>query len=97
MTTPWQLLPHIPSEGLLSPEEWVGIGELFGFTGRELNVAILLFETKTRAGIARKLGKSAGSVRKRIDKVFRKMNVRDRVGLVHRVWHVHRKLFGPSA
>jgi DNA-binding CsgD family transcriptional regulator len=89
---PWYLLPENPSEGLIATEEWIAIGEVFRLTARELNVAILLFQDRTRASMARRLARSPGGVRKRIDKVFRKLNVKDRVGLVHRVWQVHRVL-----
>jgi DNA-binding CsgD family transcriptional regulator len=94
---PWYLLPEDPSEGLIATEEWIAIGELFHLTARELNVAILLFQDRTRASMARRLARSPGGVRKRIDKVFRKLNVKDRVGLVHRIWQVHRVLNSPEA
>jgi hypothetical protein len=90
---PWYLLPEKPAEGLLTPEEWIAIGTTFGLTGRELSVAILIFEDRTRASMARKLARSAGGIRKRVDKVFQKMNVTGKLGLVQRVWQVHRTLF----
>jgi DNA-binding CsgD family transcriptional regulator len=90
---PWYLLPEKPAEGLLTPEEWVAVGSIFGLTGRELNVAILIFEDRTRASMARKLSRSPGGIRKRVDKVFQKMKVTGKLGLVQRVWQVHRSLF----
>ena len=90
---PWHLLPDNPAEELLTAEEWVAIGATFGLTGRELDVAILLFEDKTRASMARKLSRRPAGIRKRIDRVFQKMNVRDKLGLVHRVWRVYRALY----
>jgi DNA-binding CsgD family transcriptional regulator len=90
---PWYLLPENPAEGLLTAEEWIAIGSTFGLTGRELNVAILIFEDKTRASIARKLSRSPGGIRKRVDKVFKKMNVKGKLGLVQRVWRGYRTLF----
>jgi DNA-binding NarL/FixJ family response regulator len=92
LVKPWFLLPENPSEGLIETEEWIAIGELFKLTGRELDVAILLFHDKTRASMARRLNRSTGSVRKRIDKVFHKLNVSGRVGLVQRIWQVHERL-----
>jgi DNA-binding NarL/FixJ family response regulator len=86
------LLPEKPADGLLTPEEWIAIGAAFGLTARELDVAILIFEDRTRAGIARRLSRSAGGIRKRVDKVFQKMNVTGKVGLVQRLWQVHRLL-----
>src|SRR5262245_2126285 len=90
---PWFFQPDDPSEGLISTEEWIAIGALFSLTARELDVAILLFQARTRAHMSRRLARGESSVRKRIDKVFQKLNVRDKLGLVHRVWQVHRVLF----
>src|SRR5262249_35091199 len=85
-------LPANPADGLVSTEEWIEIGALFGLTGRELDVAILIFEDRTRAAMARRLRRSYGGIRKRIDRVFEKMNVRDKIGLVQRLWQVHRAI-----
>jgi DNA-binding CsgD family transcriptional regulator len=88
----WYLLPEKPAEGLLTTEEWIEIGSIFGLTGRELDVAILIFEDRTRASMARRLSRSSGGIRKRVDRVFRKLNVKGKLGLVQRIWHVHRAL-----
>ena len=88
----WFLLPDKPFEDLLGLEDWITVGTTFGLTARELDVVILLFEDCTRQTICRRLHRGEASVRKRIDKVFRKMNVKDRLGLVQRIWHVHRAL-----
>jgi len=88
----WFLLPDKPFEDLLGSEDWITVGTTVGLTGRELDAAVLLFEDCTRRTISRRLRRGEASVRKRIDKVFRKMNVKDRLGLVQRIWHVHRAL-----
>ena len=90
---PWYLVPDNSAEGLLTPEEWIAIGATFGLTGRELDVAILIFEDRTRASMARKLRRSSGGIRKRIDKVFEKLNLKGKLGLVQRIWRVYRRLF----
>jgi DNA-binding CsgD family transcriptional regulator len=87
--TPRFILPENPCDGLLAPEDWVAVGATLGLTARELAVAVLIFEDRTRRSIGRRLRRSAGGTRKRIDKVFKKMNVKDKLGLVQRVWQVH--------
>ena len=90
---PWFLLPEKPSEGLLTSEEWVILGTTFNLTARELDAAILIFEDGTRMSIGRRLKRSPAAIRKRIDKVFKKLNVKDRLGLVQRLWQVYRTLY----
>jgi DNA-binding NarL/FixJ family response regulator len=86
---PWYLLPDQPGADWISAEEWVEIGTVFGLTGRELSALILVFEDRTRRGLATRLKRSTGGVRKRIDKVFKKMNVTTKLGLVQRTLRVH--------
>lgn len=92
------LSPADPAEGLLSSEEWISIGIALDLSTRELCVAILIFEGQTRANIARKLHKndgkpvSPGTVRVYIDRLFQKLQVKDRVGFVLRIMRVHLRL-----
>jgi DNA-binding NarL/FixJ family response regulator len=86
---PHPLFADDPSGDLLSPEDWVRVGEHVHLTPRELSVAVLIFEGKTRYQIARRLGCAQGTVRVYIDRLFAKLNVHDRVGIVLRVMRVH--------
>ena len=52
---PWYLLPHNPAAGLLTPADWAALGATFQLTERELEVAVLIFEGRTRTNIARKI------------------------------------------
>jgi DNA-binding NarL/FixJ family response regulator len=83
---PW---PKNPGEGLLSAEDWERLAAYLGLTAREAEVAALLLEGLNRGAVARRLGRAPGTVRVYIDRLFRKLDVRDRVGLVLRIVRVH--------
>lgn len=78
-----------PGVGLLSPEDWTAVGERFELTARELSVAILIFEGKTRDQIARRMTCAPGTVRVYIDRLFLKLDVHDRLGMALRVMRVY--------
>jgi DNA-binding NarL/FixJ family response regulator len=82
------LAPDNPGEGLLSAEDWIAVAARLRLTAREVSVAVLMFEGKTRLRIARQLGCAPGTVRVYIDRLFAKLNVEERVGLVLRVVRV---------
>jgi DNA-binding NarL/FixJ family response regulator len=81
--------PKNPGLDFLSGEDWVRVSTKLDLTQRELSVAVLIFEGKTRAQIARKLHIAPGTVRVYIDRLFDKLNVVDRVGLVLRIVRIH--------
>lgn len=83
------LLNENPGVDFLSPEDWLRVAEHARLTGRELVVAVLIFEGLTRYQIARRLHCAPGTIRVYIDRLFDKLNVRDRVGLVLRVMRIH--------
>jgi DNA-binding NarL/FixJ family response regulator len=83
------LSPVNPAEGLLSAADWVKIGETLRLTPRELSIAAQMFDGKTRPQISRNLKCALGTVRVYIDRVFQKLNVRDRLGLVLRLVRIH--------
>jgi DNA-binding CsgD family transcriptional regulator len=78
-----------PGQDLLTGEEWVEIGSTLRLSARELSVAILTFEGKTRADMARILRLSPETVRTFIDRLHKKLQVKDRVGLVLRIVRAH--------
>ena len=83
------VLPRDPAQEFLTGEDWVNIGAELSLSARELEVAVLLFEGKTRASIARRFRRSPGTVRVYIDGLFKKFRVRDRRGLMLRILRVH--------
>ena len=80
-----------PGRDFLSPADWIQVGSLLRLSQRELVIAVLIFEGKKRASIGRQLGLSAGTVRVYIDRLFDKLNVEDRLGMVLRIVRVHVK------
>lgn len=86
-----------PADGFLSCDDWVNIGVVCRFTTRELEVAVLLFEGRSRSRIARKLRISAETVRVYIDRLYRKLRVASNVGFVLRIVRVHLSYIAKSA
>lgn len=77
-----------PGELLLTPQQWEVIGKQFRLTKRELTVAVLIFEGRTRRQIAYRLDCAPGTVRTYIDRLFAKLEVTDRLGMALRVVRV---------
>lgn len=78
-----------PGEGFLTNEDWAALALSFHLTGRELSVAMLIFEGKTRYQIARALHCAPGTVRVYIDRLFAKLAVTDRLGMALRLVRLH--------
>ena len=67
---PIDLMPQNPGEDMFSGEDWTLIAASLHLSARELSVAVLMFEGKTRFQIARKLKCAPGTVRVYIDRLF---------------------------
>jgi DNA-binding NarL/FixJ family response regulator len=83
------LLPNDPSENFLTAEDWVNLAAVTKLTARELEVASLLFAGKTRAGVARRLQLDVETVRVYIDRLFKKLRVRNLRGMILRIARLH--------
>ena len=83
------LSPQNPGMEFLSSEDWLTIAARLQLTARELSVAILIFEGHSRFQISRRLSCAPGTVRVYIDRLFDKLQVNDRVGVVLRIVRVH--------
>jgi DNA-binding NarL/FixJ family response regulator len=90
--SPIDLKPRNPGEDMFSGEDWTLIAASLHLSARELSVAVLMFEGKTRFQIARKLQCAPGTVRVYIDRLFTKLQVKDRLDLVLRIVRVHLQL-----
>ena len=84
--------PSNPAEGLIRPEGWIAIAEHLNITPKELMIAVLLFEGKDRAAIARRMNRSPSTIRQHIDRLHKKLKVKDRVGFVLRLVRVHQMI-----
>ena len=90
--------PENPGQDFFTGGEWEKIGQALDLSERELSVAMLIFEGRSRDEIADRLHKSDGkslssdTVRVYIDRLYEKARVSDRLGLVIRVLRVHRAL-----
>jgi DNA-binding CsgD family transcriptional regulator len=82
-------LPINPGQDLLQPEDWIAIGTVLQLSARELSIAILTLEGRTRRDMARILRLSPETVRTFIDRLHKKLRVKDRVGVVLRIVRAH--------
>lgn len=79
------LLPENPGDDFLSGTEWVTLAGAVRLTTREIVVATLLLNGRTRKSIAYRLKISPETVRVHIDALFAKFRVKDRLGLALRI------------
>lgn len=80
-----ELASKHPGEGLVATRQWKEIGARFGLTHRELSVAKLMFEGKSRYLISRQLNCAPSTVRTYIDRLFAKLQVEDRLDMALRI------------
>lgn len=81
-----------PGVGMIAPEEWTSIASELKLSPREFCVAVLIFEGNSRLQVARRLKCSPETCRVYIDRVFAKLNVRDRLDMVLRIVRIHLSL-----
>jgi DNA-binding CsgD family transcriptional regulator len=86
--------PYSPaaSRELLTPEQWIGVADALGITPRELEIIVLLLESKTREAVARTLHISTRTVRQHLERIYQKLGVSDRVELVLCIMHTRDEL-----
>lgn len=74
---------------LFSEEAWAQLGPLLRLSPRELEIVQLVFDEYAEGQIAEALSISSHTVHTHIDRVYRKLGVRTRAGLVIRVCGAH--------
>jgi len=86
------LLPKNPGADFLTGAEWVTMANAVHLTTREIVVATLLLQGRTRKSIGSRLKVSPETVRVHIDRLFEKLEVRDRLGLALRIARIREAL-----
>jgi DNA-binding NarL/FixJ family response regulator len=79
------LVPVNPGEDFVSGGQWIDIANAVHLTTREMVVAAYLLQGLTRKAIAHRLKVSPETIRVHIDQLFRKLHVRDRLGVALRI------------
>lgn len=83
-------VPHVhPGDRLLADHDWQHIALVFELSARELEVARLLFVGKSRSEIAAEINCASGTVRTYVDRVFKKLQVEDRLAMALQIVRVH--------
>jgi DNA-binding NarL/FixJ family response regulator len=86
------LLPANPGDEFLTGTEWITIANVVHLTTREIVVATLLLQGRTRKSIGLRLKVSPETVRVHVDRLFEKFNVQDRLGLALRIARIREHL-----
>jgi DNA-binding NarL/FixJ family response regulator len=71
---------------------WTEIADALHLTPREWEIVTLVFEGKTREAIANRLNVKVRTVRHHLERIYQKLDVNDKVGLVLRIIRVRDKL-----
>ena len=70
----------------MSPEDWLSIAASLGLSERELEVVKSVFEGGTEVLIARRLNLSSHTIHSHLDRVYKKLRVSNRCGVVIKVF-----------
>ena len=81
---------------LLPAEKWRAIARSLDLSDRELDVVQAVFAWSTDASIAEHLGRSSHTIHSHLDRVYKKLNVSNRCGLVVRVFSEYLALESPE-
>jgi DNA-binding CsgD family transcriptional regulator len=81
-------------DGLISDRQWPAIARRLRLSPQQmLIVRLIIEEDLTNAGLALRLGhKNARGVEKQLERMFRKLGVRSRTGLVTAVWRASKEM-----
>jgi DNA-binding CsgD family transcriptional regulator len=79
---------------LITPQAWLTASELLQLSPREMEIANCIFDEKSTKEIAKSLGISVHTVQSHLERLYRKLGVCSRVGLVLRIVAVSQSLPG---
>jgi DNA-binding CsgD family transcriptional regulator len=77
--------PPLPTDPLLTDEQWLRIARRLAMSDRELQIVRLVFEDEQEKVIATRLAISLNTVHTHLKHLYCKLGVKSRVGLVLRV------------
>ena len=83
-----------PRESLFGKRQWKVLADALHLSPRELDLLACLCDDLTEVGIARELHISRHTVRTHFERLYRKLGVRSRSGLLIRVFRAHLKCQG---
>jgi DNA-binding NarL/FixJ family response regulator len=82
---------------LFTDVDWLGLACALRLSKRQVEIAKLVCEELTYAGMASRLSISINTVRMHMHALFVKLGVRDRIGVVLRLALTQRRLPGPDS
>ncbi len=86
--------PDLAGRAVLSDGQWRSIAASLSLSPRELQITQEIFDDEKEAAIALKLGLSTHTVHTYLERVYHKLNVASRCGLLLRVFSEHLTLHG---
>ncbi len=84
--------PQQPLPDLFTAEEWKKLGERLGLTPRQLQIARLICQGRSRRQISSRLRISPSTVRMHTDALFKRLSIHDRIGVPIRLVLAHEGL-----
>ncbi len=81
--------PHrCPGRHILTPDQWATVQQTLQLSRRELDIVKCLFDDRTEMGVAHELAISPHTVHTHLERLYRKLGVGTRTGVLLRVFGV---------
>jgi DNA-binding CsgD family transcriptional regulator len=81
---------------MIAQTDWRGIARALRLSPRELEIAMLVFDDLKELAIARELGISHHTVHTHLERLFKKLRVASRTGLLVHIFATYMNLFPGS-
>ena len=80
------------TSNIISADRWMQVGGELGLTPRELDVALCVVDDLSMSKIAKRLCIREETVHSHLARIYRKLGVRGRTGVVSRLFSAHLRL-----